>query len=172
MACGTRVDADWASYISIGAAYSRGNEQETQKEAVMKKQLVAGLLFAATVITGCGRPDIAQREPTATSAESPISDADIADETLDRMLEVARNGDWEAYVDDYYGEQHKFRSPADRDELVQRFEDKWGAELIQVLSRAAKLPAQVEGDKAVFMDGADTVFILHHSESGVWKFHL
>ena len=138
----------------------------------MRKHFIAGLLFSATAVTGCGSPDIAQREPTTVSAESIKSDEDIAAETLNRMLKVARKGNWEAYVDDYYGEQRKFRSPADRNALVQRFEEKWGETIVQGLSRAAELPVQIEADKAIFLDGEDTVFILHRSESGDWKFHL
>ena len=138
----------------------------------MKKQLIAGFLFSAIAITGCGRSEIDQRDSTPVSAESHNSDENIAAETLNRMLEVARNGDWEAYVDDYYGEQHKFRSPADRDAMVQRFEENWGEKLVPGLSRAAKLPAQIEGDKAVFLEGDETVFILYRSENGGWKFHL
>ena len=138
----------------------------------MTKQLIVGLVLGATAVTGCGSPDVAQREPSAVTLESHRSDEDIAAETLNRMLEVATQGDWEAYVDHHYGEQQKFRSPADRDALVRRFEEKWGERLVQGLSRAAKLPVQIDGDKAVFLDGDDTVFILHRSEGGGWKFHL
>ncbi len=55
---------------------------------------------------------------------------------------------------------------------VQRFEETWGETIVQGLSRAAELPVQIEADKAIFLDGEDTVFILHRSESGDWKFHL
>ena len=138
----------------------------------MRKHFIAGLLLSATAFSGCGSSDIVQREPINVSADSTRSDEDVAAETVNRMLKVARKGNWEAYVDDYYGEQRKFRSTADRDALVQRFEQKWGEKFVQGLSRAAKLPAQIEGDKAIFLDGDDTVFILHRSESGDWKFHL
>lgn len=139
----------------------------------MRKQLVVGfLLFGVTAVIGCGSPEIAQREPTTASADSDNSDEDNAAETINRMLEVAKSGDWEAYVDDYYGEQRKFRSPADRDALVKRFEEKWGEELVQGLGHAARLPVQIDGDKAIFLDGDDTMFILYRSQSGGWKFHL
>ena len=138
----------------------------------MTKQLIAVLVLSATAVTGCGSPDLAQREPSAVTLESRQSDEDVATETLNRMLEVATKGDWEAYVDHHYGEQHKFRSPADRDALVRRFEEKWGEKVVQGLSRAANLPVQIDEDKAVFLDGADAVFILHRSEGGRWKFHL
>ncbi len=138
----------------------------------MTKYLIVGLILIATAVTGCGSSDVAQSEPKAVTLEPHRSDEESAVETLNRMLEVATQDDWEAYVDHHYGEQHKFRSPADRDALVRRFEEKWGEKLVQGLSRAAKLPVQIDGDKAVFSDGDDTVFILHRSESGDWKFHL
>ncbi len=136
------------------------------------KQLIVSLIFGATAITGCGGPEEASRELSAVTLESHRSDEDIAAETLDRMLEAAATGDWETYVDKHYGEQHKFRSPADRDALVTRFEEKWGEQIVQALSRAAKLPAQIDQDRAMFLDGDDTVFVLYRSEDGGWKFHL
>ncbi len=138
----------------------------------MIRQLIVVFAFSATAVTGCGGPDVEQREPNAVTLESNRSDEDIAAETLNQMREVAARGDWEAYVDQHYGEQHKFRSPADRDALVRRFEEKWGEKLVQELSRAAELPVQIDGDRAVFLDSDDTVFILHRGEGGGWKFHL
>jgi hypothetical protein len=163
------------NYISARPADSKGNEIESPGDLqviVMKKQLIVGFLFSATALAGCGRPEIAQRDPTTVSAESLKSDTELAVETLDRMLEMAGNGVWDAVVDQYYGEQHKFRTSADRDKLVQRLSEKWGEKFVEGLGRATKLPAQIEGDKAVFQDGDVTVFILHRSESGDWKFHL
>ena len=138
----------------------------------MMKQLIFGLVLGATAVTGCGSREVAQHERSEVATESHRSDEDIAAETLDHMLKLATKGEWEAYVDHHYGEQHKFRSPSDQDALVKRFEDKWGEKLVQGLSRAAKLPVQIDGDEAVFMDDDETVFILHRSESGGWKFHL
>lgn len=138
----------------------------------MSKKIIFGLVFCATTATGCGSPEVAQTEPSAATVESHRTDDDVAAETLSQMLEVARKGNWEAYVDSHYGEQHKFRSSADRDALVRRFEEKWGEKFVQGLSRAAELPVQIDGDKAVFLDGDDTVLILHRGEAGGWKFHL
>jgi len=138
----------------------------------MTKQLIFGLVLSAAAVTGCENPNIAQSETSAVPFETTRSDEDLASETLDRMLEVASKGDWEAYVDHHYGEQHKFSSPADRDALVRRFEEKWGEKLVQGLRHATKLPVQIDGGKAMFLDGDDTVFILHRGEAGDWKFHL
>ena len=139
----------------------------------MKNQLIFCLVvLSAAAATGCGRPEIPQSKTSAVTVDSNRSEDDIAAETLDRMLEVARAGDWEAYVDDYYGEQHKFRSTTDRDALVRRFEEKWGEKLVKGLSRAADLPVRIDGDKAKFLDGDDAVFVLHRGETGGWKFHL
>ncbi len=138
----------------------------------MIRQLVVGLVLGATAVTGCGGPDETNREPRAVTLESHRSDEDIAAETLGRMLDVATRGDWAAYVDDHYGEQHKFRSPADRDALVRRFEEKWGEQIVQALGRAATLPVQIDEDRAVFLNSDEAAFILYRSEDGGWKFHL
>lgn len=110
-------------------------------------------------------------KPSPPAVESPRTDEDLATETLRNMLEVATQGDWEAYVD-FYGEQHKFSSSADRDALVKRFEEKWGEKVVEGLNRAVEFPVQIDGDKAEFRDGDDTVFMLYRHESGDWTFHL
>ena len=157
-------------YLSEGSEFDSAKDSDQMQ--IMTKQLIVGLVFSTIAVIGCGSSDVAQHEPMTMTLEPQRSDEDIAVETLNRMLEVATKGDWKAYVDHHYGEQHKFRSPADRDALVRRFEEKWGKKLVPGLSRAAKLPVQIDGDKAVFSDGDDAVFILHRSESGDWKFHL
>ena len=130
----------------------------------MSKTLIYGVLLCVTTVAGCGS--------SKAAPNAPRSDEDAAAETLSKMLEVAVWGDWGAYVDSHYGEQHKFRSPADRDALVKRFQEKWGEKLVQGLRRAAELPVKIDGDRAEFHDGEETVFILYRSESGDWKFHL
>ncbi len=139
---------------------------------IMTQQLIVGLAFSAIALIGCGTSNVAQHEPSEAARESHRSDEDLAAETLSRMLDVATKGDWGAYVDQYYGEQHKFRSSNDRDALVARFEQKWGERIVPGLKSAVKLPVQIEGDLAVFRDGEAAVFFLHRNESGSWKFHL
>jgi hypothetical protein len=136
-----------------------------------QKILFFGLVLIATAMIGCGSTEIAQTEPSAPAVESPRSEEDIATETLRKMLEAATQGDWDAYVE-FYGEQHKFSSPADRDGLVKRFEEKWAEKVVEGLNRAVEFPVQIDGDKAEFRDGDDTVFILYRSEDGDWTFHL
>lgn len=149
----------------------------------MSKKLMFGLVFCATAI-GCGGPELAQDatsgstvnapgadEPDAATVATPRTDEEIAADTLSKMLAAATEGDWEAYVE-YYGEQDKFRSPADRDALVKRFKEKWGEKVVEGLSRAVEFPVQIDGDKAMFQDGENTLFILHRNETGDWTFHL
>ncbi len=137
----------------------------------MSKNIIFGLVLFATAMIGCGSTEIAQTEPDAPAVELPRTDKDMATETLGKMLEAATQGDWDAYVE-FYGEQHKFGSPADRDALVKRFEEKWGEKVVEGLTLAVEFPVQIDGDKAEFRDGDDTVFILYRSEDGKWTFHL
>ena len=93
--------------------------------------------------------------------------------TLSAMLKAAQAGNWEKYVDDYYGEQHKFRSSADRDGLVSRFKNKWGSRVIPGLKEAAKVKPELskDGKKAIFkLKNGD--FILYKNDQGKWTFHL
>ncbi len=93
--------------------------------------------------------------------------------TLSAMLKAAEAGNWEKYVDDYYGEQHKFRSSKDRDSLVARFRQKWGSKVIHGLRKAAQVKPELSGDgtKAIFQLKQGK-FILYKNEKGKWTFHL
>jgi hypothetical protein len=150
----------------------------------MSRKLIFGLVLCATAVTGCGGNQLTEIEPSvstveehgsneanASTATTPVTDEDNAAETLSKMLKAAKEGDWEAYVE-FYGEQDKFRSPADRDALVKRFEEKWGDKVVEGLSRAVEFPVQIDGDKAMFQDGQETLFILYKNENGDWTFHL
>ncbi len=91
----------------------------------MKKVLVHLMVSLVVVASaslgfGCSRSQSQSTLPTGT---------------LSSMLEAAEDGDWEKYVDDYYGEQHKFKSSSDRDKLVSRFREKWGIQVIAGLKR-------------------------------------
>ena len=137
----------------------------------MTKRIVFGLIISFTTLTGCGNPAATQGEPTAMAAAHQ-SDEEKAAQTLNEMLELGAKGDWKSYVERHYGEQHKFRSPADCDSLVQRFEQKWGEQLVDHLRRASKLAPVIDGDNAVFQEGDEPIFVLHRSDDGNWKFHL
>lgn len=131
------------------------------------------------LLVGCGGPQQdAPAEPLAGTPapasapmEAPESDAEAASQTLDEMLTAARAGDFGVYVDKYYGEADKFGSPADRDALVRRFEEKWKDKIVEALARASELPVKIDGDQALFLDGEEPVFVLYRHEDG-WKFHL
>lgn len=136
----------------------------------MIRQFSICVVLAATA--GCGGSQTPTEEPAVEAPTPQLSDEDLAAKTLLQMLELARAGDFEAYVDDFYGETHKLRSPADRDALVRRFKEKWGDALVEGLDRASKLPVVIDGDQATFLDGDEPAFILHRSAEGSWKFHL
>ncbi len=93
--------------------------------------------------------------------------------TLLAMLEAAENGDWETYVDEFYGEQHKFRSSQDRDSLVARFEKKWGKKVLLGLREAAQADPVLSADgKKAFFQLKKGKFVLYKDDSGKWMFHL
>ena len=91
---------------------------------------------------------------------------------LSAMLAVAEAGDWGVYVDRFYGEQEKFTSPADRDKLVARFEEKWGAKVTEALKVASGVLPRLEDGKAIFEVDGKPVFVLYEGPDGNWTFHL
>lgn len=106
------------------------------------------------------------------SAE-PKGEASDAAETVIAMLEVAEAGNWETYVDTYYGEQDKFRDASDREKLVERFRTQWGPQTIEGLKKAKNVTPTLseDGQRAIFtLDEGQ--FILHLDSDGNWTFHL
>jgi hypothetical protein len=93
--------------------------------------------------------------------------------TLAEMLKAAEAENWEKYVDDYYGEQHKFRSSKDRDSLVSRFKNKWGNRVISGLREASQVKPKISDDGTrVIFQLENGKFILYKNEQGKWTFHL
>jgi len=90
------------------------------------------------------------------------------------MLARAEAGNWAAYVDDFYGETHKFRDGGDRLKLIERFETKWGDQVVVMLRQVVKIKPRVsdDGSRAVFDVGEGREFTLHLDDGGRWKFHL
>ena len=129
------------------------------------RSIPVALALVVLVLAACGDAPPADG-PTAETPEAQAS------AVLAEMLAVAEKGDWGAYVDGFYGEQHKFGSPADRDALVKRFEAKWGEQVVEGLRRAAKTKPRIEGDMALFEENGQPVFVLHRTADGGWSFHL
>ena len=93
--------------------------------------------------------------------------------TVARLLQLAEADEWEAYVDDYYGEAYKFNDDGDRTSLVTKFREDWSDQVIDALRKAKDVPPQVSSDGlvAVFeMEGG--TFTLYNDGIGGWKFHL
>ena len=93
--------------------------------------------------------------------------------TVARLLQLAEAGEWEAYVDYYYGEAYKFNDDGDRISLVARFREDWSEQVIDALRKAKDVPPQLSsgGLEAVFeMEGG--TFTLYNDGNGGWKFHL
>ncbi len=129
---------------------------------------IVGLLL----LTGC-IGDAAGSSDSAGGRSDPK-------QTVARMLELAEAGDWAGYVDDFYGETHKFRNESDRRKLIERYEGRWGAPVIEMLKQVSRLEPRVteDGTRAIFdLDGGQEFTLYRDGAagaggSGVWKFHL
>ena len=136
--------------------------------------------FASTsllllVLVACGNDS-----PTATievlpeaaiSENTPLS----PEQTLAKLKELAEAGDWETYVDDFYGESHKFEGKAERrDAVVARFRDKWADQVLEGFEALDDADAVIseDGKKAVFTKDGEPSFNLFMSDEGHWTFHL
>ncbi len=95
-------------------------------------------------------------------------------QTVGQMLAAAKAGDWVTYVDDFYGETHKFRDDGDRQMLIERFQTKWGPQVVETLQQVAQIEPRLTdgGEKAVFDLGDGRQFALYRDDAGGWKFHL
>ena len=131
------------------------------------------LMFA---IACDAKPSVA--EPRHSSSSEPAISTNpgkslTPQETVARLLELAEAGDWETYVDDYYGEVHKFKDQGDRTALVSRFREDWGGQVIEALRQVKEIEPRLsaDGTEAVFQLG-DGGFTLYKDETGNWKFHL
>ena len=131
---------------------------------------VGAMLFAAA----CGSESNANETSNAVVTTPRASMPTTPQATVVRLLELARAGDWETYVDDFYGEAHKFRSDSDRDMLVDRLRNKWGSKVVESLQKVKGIEPTLsdDGKQAVFeIDGGNS-FTLYKDEQGNWKFHL
>ena len=140
-------------------------------------RLIIVISLALTVvfgISGCGdATDGRTALDNATSTSEP--DARSPEETLARLIELARAGDWETYVDDFYGESEKFEGLAERrDAVVARFRDKWAEEVVAGFEPLEGSVAEIveDGKKAVFSVDGKPMFFLYLSDDGRWTFHL
>ena len=131
----------------------------------LRRLMIPVLILSLTACSGGADSP----EASGQAADTPEA---AAAATLQQMLEVARAGDWHAYVDRFYGEKDKFRSPQDMDSLAARFRDQWGDRVLQALEQAASVAPEIEGDQAHFIVAGQTVFTLFRGSDGGWSFHL
>lgn len=129
----------------------------------------ASLAALLVVLSGCG----SGRETTAEAPPAPADDgAAAAAVAVNAMLEAAEAGDWETYVDGFYGEQHKFAAPEERTMLVERFRDEWGEKVLPALAEASEVMPRIEDDRALFERDGEVLFTLYKDDDGRWTFHL
>jgi hypothetical protein len=131
------------------------------------------ILTLLVVTSACERRAPSDGDNVPARSADTMSDGAQASATVAAMLALAEEGRWAAYVDEYYGEAHKFDSPDDRIALVERFEQQWGTRAIEGLQQAASVaPVIDEEGRAVFTVDGRPVFVLYKSDDGRWTFHL
>ena len=140
----------------------------------MKNSWVLLVIVFLIQTLGCGSDSETQEQPQDMVAASSTvaSDKETAVAAVKKMLALAESGDWDTYVDRYYGETQKFGSPDERRALILRFEQHWGSRVLAALRRASEIKPVIQGGKAVFKDGDKEVFALQKDKSGRWTFHL
>ena len=128
-------------------------------------------------LTACGAESEQSQLGNTTASQLAINNTDeepvSAQETVARLLELAEAGEWETYVDDYYGEIYKFKDEGDRTALVSRFREDWGVQVIKALRQVMEIDPRLsaDGTEAVFELG-EGAFTLYEDATGNWKFHL
>ena len=141
-------------------------------------KLMAILLSAPVVLLmiGCGAEPshaVSVDRAEAPSVTASMKDQEAAIAALAAMLDLAEAGEWGAYVDDFYGETHKFGGPEDRDALVERFEKRWGVKVVEALRQATGLTPTIDANgRAVFATDDGPVYMLYRHDDGRWTFHL
>ena len=147
----------------------------------LKLQLSLGLFCAIALLSvGCGSEENAADPPAAdppsperiAAEANPDLAAQAAQESVKQMLALAKDGAWDAFIYGYYGEVEKIENDDQMEQLRQRFEKQWGAQLIPVLEKAAEITPVIEAGKAKFQVEGETIYELHLGDEGRWGFHL
>jgi hypothetical protein len=122
------------------------------------------------VLTGCG----GEKSTVEKALETPAIDPASPESALQQMIDLAEADDWDTYVDFFYGEKDKFRDESDRDKVVARFRDEWGATVVEQLSTLRDVKPEIidDGKRASFALPDGNAFYLYKSDGGKWTFHL
>ena len=144
-------------------------------------------LMPLLVLVGCGSatsPSAARAAEEASVAEARGAHAETVnakqprdalspEATVQHMLELAEAGEWGTYVDDFYGEAHKFRGASDRQKLIEMLSRK-GPGIVQALRQVSTVEPVIssDGSQAEFPLGDGNRFTLYWEGSGRWMFHL
>ena len=146
-------------------------------ESFMLRLILTVSMSLILGLTACGAELDQPEEGNTTASQLAINDTDetpvTPQETVAGLLKLAEAGEWETYVDDYYGEIHKFKGEGDRNALVSRFREDWGVQVIEALRQVRQIDPRLsaDGNEAVFELG-DGEFTLYKDETGDWKFNL
>jgi len=130
---------------------------------------VSAVVVAASLLSGCG-PSSADAGSESESARAPAVESPA--QVAASMLALARAGDWATYIDRYYGEQHKFQSPDDRDRLAEMLASR-ADQIVRGLEQVQGVTPEIapDGSTATFTLPGGDAFTLYRS-SGAWTFHL
>ncbi len=140
------------------------------------------VLLVTLFMNGCGADPAEAETARATgttgaadlaTASVPSSDSQAARDAIASMLKLAEAGDWATYVDQFYGESHKFGGPEDQAKLVNRFETSWGEKILPALRVVTTLTPTIDAEgRAVFTRDGATIYMLYKHKDGRWTFHL
>ena len=126
---------------------------------MLKTSITLVLLLAVCALTfGCG----GEAPEEGAAADTPAA-------AIQSMLALAEAGDWQGYVTQHYGEQHKLTKPAEQIAQLAGRIQKDGPKLIEMLKGCAdKEPVlSADGKVATWPNG----FRLH-KDGDTWGFHL
>ena len=131
----------------------------------MRRSLPCWFMFLlAAVLCGCGT------ESTTPAPSGPGTGiAHTPAEAITGMLALAEAGQWEHYVERYYGEQKKMTEPAKQIKQVAKKLEALSAQIIGKLKGCIGIEPTLseEGTKATYPNG-----LMLYKGDGIWGFHL
>lgn len=141
---------------------------------------VALSLSLSIALCGCGEAtssadaasDVAT--PVSRSGETASEYPSSPEAAVSEMLRLARAGEWGAYVDRFYGEQHKFRPGHDDRSAVADRLARSADRIVAGLEEAsdARPVVSEDGATATFPLSGGAAFTLFRAADGRWTFHL
>lgn len=143
------------------------------RSSIAPLSLAASLTLLGAV--GCGEAtSSADASPDSLVTVSTDARENSPEATVRKMLSLARDGEWGAYVDRSYGEQHKFRPGHDDRGRVAEMLSAHAERIVSQLEQIVDVDAEIaaDGSTASFEMPDGGLFMLHRGDDGRWTFHL